>query len=250
MVRLVFRPYTQIRRTICTSVSLRASTRVSSGFTLPRHSSPSFGSRQVCSTQTLHRRSRSVGVGAPFTFIAHAGLPPEYSHTCQTPWSVFLDGSGVPIPSDGAPAARPRKGSRSRTKRHLSQPTRRLICNVKMHCAIRPRRLAVVEKALAQLSRRCEAGHIRVSSCQFQALFNSLFKVLCIFPSRYLFAIGLPPVFSFRWNLPPTSSCNPKQPDSTRTHRADATCHGTGFSPSPIPSSKGFERQARPMATL
>ena len=38
---------------------------------------------------------------------------------------------------------------------------------------------------------------------QFQALFNSLFKVLCIFPSRYLFAIGLPPVFSFRWSLPP-----------------------------------------------
>ena len=49
---------------------------------------------------------------------------------------------------------------------------------------------------------------------QFQALFNSLFKVLCIFPSRYLFAIGLPPVFSFRWNLPPALSCNPKQLDS------------------------------------
>ena len=49
MVRLVFRPYTQVRRTICTSVSLRASTRVSSGFALLRHSSPSFGSRQACS---------------------------------------------------------------------------------------------------------------------------------------------------------------------------------------------------------
>jgi len=44
MVRLVFRPYTHIRRTICTSVSLRASTRVSPGFTLCRHRSPSFGS--------------------------------------------------------------------------------------------------------------------------------------------------------------------------------------------------------------
>jgi hypothetical protein len=38
---------------------------------------------------------------------------------------------------------------------------------------------------------------------QFQALFNSLFKVLFIFPSQYLFAIGLSPVFSLRWNLPP-----------------------------------------------
>ena len=50
MVRLVFRPYTQVRRSICTSESLRASTRVSSGFTLLRHSSPSFGSQHTCST--------------------------------------------------------------------------------------------------------------------------------------------------------------------------------------------------------
>jgi hypothetical protein len=47
MVRLVFRPYTQIRRSICTSEPLRASTRVSSGFALFRHSSPSFGSQQL-----------------------------------------------------------------------------------------------------------------------------------------------------------------------------------------------------------
>ncbi|CAL0301826.1 unnamed protein product [Lupinus luteus] len=40
-------PYTQVRRTICTSVSLRASTRVSPGFAPLRHSSPSFGSRQL-----------------------------------------------------------------------------------------------------------------------------------------------------------------------------------------------------------
>ena len=79
---------------------------------------------------------------------------------------------------------------------------------------------------------------------------NFLFKVLFIFPSRYLFAIGLSPVFSFRWNLPPNSSCNPKQPDSTRTHRKAATRHGTGFSPSPTPCSKGLERRARPITPL
>ena len=43
--------------------------------------------------------------GTPFTFIAHAGLPPGYSHPCQTPWSVFLDGSVVPVPSADIPAA-------------------------------------------------------------------------------------------------------------------------------------------------
>ena len=49
MVRLVFRPYTQLRRSICTSESLRSSTRVSPGFNLARHSSPSFGSQHACS---------------------------------------------------------------------------------------------------------------------------------------------------------------------------------------------------------
>ena len=47
MVRLVFRPYTQVRRSICTSESLRTSTRVSSGFILLWHSSPSFGSQRA-----------------------------------------------------------------------------------------------------------------------------------------------------------------------------------------------------------
>ena len=54
---------------------------------------------------------------------------------------------------------------------------------------------------------------------RFQALFNSLFKVLSIFPSRYLFAIGLSPIFSFRRNLPPNLSCSPKQLDSSKAHR-------------------------------
>ena len=172
--------------------------------------------------------------GTPFTFIAHAGLPPGYSHPCQTPWSVFLDGSVVPVPSAGTARAA-RLGS--------PKPPQRL-------WRARGRGKPAPSKCTAtrRLNRRREAGHNRVSSLRFQALFNSLFKVLCIFPSRYLFAIGLSPIFSFRWNLPPTSSCNPKQPDSTRAHRAAKLRHGTGFSPSPIPCSKGFERRTRPMA--
>ncbi|KAK8700639.1 hypothetical protein V6N13_019029 [Hibiscus sabdariffa] len=57
------------------AVSLRASTRVSSGFAPLRHSSPSFGSRQACS---------------------HSNP----SQKIKTPWSVFQD---VP---DGEPAGR------------------------------------------------------------------------------------------------------------------------------------------------
>ncbi|KAK8621598.1 hypothetical protein V6N13_081031 [Hibiscus sabdariffa] len=60
-------------RTICTLVSLRASTRVSSGFAPLRHSSPSFGSRQACS---------------------HSNP----SQKIKNPWSVFQDGpDGEPI---------------------------------------------------------------------------------------------------------------------------------------------------------
>src|SRR6187399_1867478 len=87
MVRLVFRPYTQIRRTICTSVSLRASTRVSPGFALFRHRSPSFGSQQICSYSNLVQvLDQSIVPQCPrtpvptseayatFTFIAHKGF--------------------------------------------------------------------------------------------------------------------------------------------------------------------------------
>ncbi|CAN6967615.1 unnamed protein product [Brassica rapa subsp. trilocularis] len=65
MVRLVFRPYTQVRRTICTSVSLRASTRVSSGFAPLRHSSPSFGSRQACSHSNPSQKIKTGRMGSP-----------------------------------------------------------------------------------------------------------------------------------------------------------------------------------------
>ena len=54
MVRLVFRPYTQLRRSICTSESLRSSIRLSPDFNLTRHSSPSFGSQHLYSAYSQH----------------------------------------------------------------------------------------------------------------------------------------------------------------------------------------------------
>jgi hypothetical protein len=61
MVRLVFRPYTHVRRTICTSISLRTSIRVSPAFILHKHSSPSFGSQLISSCSTFHKRSDAAG---------------------------------------------------------------------------------------------------------------------------------------------------------------------------------------------
>ena len=60
--------------------------------------------------------------------------------------------------------------------------------------------------------------HPELPSQRFHGLLNSLFKVLFTFPSRYLSAIGLAPVFSLGWSLPPAWGCNPKQPDSTSTN--------------------------------
>ena len=81
---------------------------------------------------------------------------------------------------------------------------------------------------------------------RFQALFNSLFKVLCIFPSRYLFAIGLSPIFSFRRNLPPDLSCSPKQLDSSNEGRTgETTWHERDCHPPWFPVPREFD-QASP----
>ena len=66
MVRLVFRPYTHVRRTICTSVSLRASITVSSDFTLHKHSSPSFGSQHTSSCSATGRTHIARPAVRPF----------------------------------------------------------------------------------------------------------------------------------------------------------------------------------------
>ena len=99
MVRLVFRPYTQVSRTICTSVSLRASIRVSPDFTLLMHSSPSFGSKQLssCSYPSKNLRDgRCCQVNLwhlELTFITLMSFSLANLLSCLTPWSVFQDGS-------------------------------------------------------------------------------------------------------------------------------------------------------------
>ena len=72
-----------------------------------------------------------------------------------------------------------------------------------------PFRDALLDFRSARPPLQTESSRHRISrahpftSEQFHVLLNSLFKVLCNFPSRYLFAIGLTAVFSLRWSLPP-----------------------------------------------
>jgi hypothetical protein len=57
--------------------------------------------------------------------------------------------------------------------------------------------------------------------------FNSLFKVLFIFPSWYLCTIGLEPLFSFGWNLPPHLRSSPEERDFKRAHHAQRIAHAS-----------------------
>ncbi len=109
MVRLVFRPYTRIRRSICTSEPLRASTMVSRGFALSEHRSPSFGSCATCSESVRpqladrpwlpdtamalspHRKGANADPSLSLRLIAYEQL--DDLQATQTPWSVFQDGS-------------------------------------------------------------------------------------------------------------------------------------------------------------
>ena len=75
---------------------------------------------------------------------------------------------------------------------------------------------------------------------QFHVLFNPLFKVLFIFRSLYLCAIGLWPVFSFRRNLPPVLSSIPKLLDSSKGPYRGSGTRYTGLSPSKVPHSSGL----------
>ena len=89
------------------------------------------------------------------------------------------------------------------------------------------------------------AGPHPLPSRQFQALFDSLFKVLFIFPSRYLFAIGLSPVFSLGRNLPPYWGCIPKQPDSQTAPRgATGSGHNGALTLSGAPFQGTWARSA------
>jgi len=65
--------------------------------------------------------------------------------------------------------------------------------------------------------------------------FHPLFKVFFIFPSRYLFAIGLPLVFRLRWSLPPIRAAFSSYPTRLKQCRTRNSCEcWTGLSPSPV----------------
>ena len=136
------------------------------------------------------------------------GFPPTGSHTCWTPWSVFQDGPHGSI----APAASPRRSPEGVAVRRA---VRASVAPAACHGGTTPTRVPPAQPLLTSPA-RCRvsqepgppkpAGHSCLpcaSPSTISSTFNSLSKVLFIFPSRYLFAIGNPAVFSLGWSLPP-----------------------------------------------
>ncbi|KAK7321977.1 hypothetical protein VNO80_35283 [Phaseolus coccineus] len=245
-------------RTICTSVSLRASTRVSSGFAPLRHSSPSFGSRQVCShsnpSQKIRVGRRCNPQGDPTNQLPCAlrVYSPVDSHTCQTPWSVFQDGpNGEPTGRRPESAHVPRHAMRRALPSTIATMTSpRAFQQPGLGPPLQSASVNVPSRSADRLTPfHIRPGHIAgphpLPSRQFQALFDSLFKVLFIFPSRYLFAIGLSPVFSLGRNLPPDWGCIPKQPDSPTAPRgATGSGHNGALTLSGAPFQGTWARSA------
>ena len=118
--------------------------------------------------------------------------------------------------------ARPQRAHRWSAERHTLSRTERQLALTARHA----------QHATFMIHRRHQWLYPFPSE-RFHVLLNSLFKVLCNFPSRYLFAIGLTVMFSLRWGLPPASSCTPKQPDSPST-TTNAPRTRTGLAPSPV----------------
>ncbi|KAG5070684.1 hypothetical protein JHK84_057338 [Glycine max] len=176
---------------------------------------------------------------------------PVDSHTCQTPWSVFQDGP------NGEPTGRrqERAGAEARQGRALPSTIAMMTSpRAYQQPGLGPPSQSASVNVPSRSADRLSPFHIRpghiagphpLPSRQFQALFDSLFKVLFIFPSRYLFAIGLSPVFSLGRNLPPDWGCIPKQPDSPTAPRgATGSGHDGALTLSGAPFQGTWARSA------
>uniref|UniRef100_A0A6N2KAB0 Senescence-associated protein n=1 Tax=Salix viminalis TaxID=40686 RepID=A0A6N2KAB0_SALVM len=172
-------------------------------------------------TRTLLRRSRSVGGATlegipPVSFLAPYGFTRPLTRT-----HVRLLGPCFKTGRMGSPQADARSAHSTIAATASPQAFQRP--------GLRPPPRSASVHAPSRSADRLSPFHIRpgriagpIHFPTIQALFDSLFKVLFIFPSRYLFAIGLSPIFSLGRNLPPDWGCIPKQPDSQTAPRGAA----------------------------
>ncbi|PHT27838.1 hypothetical protein CQW23_32547 [Capsicum baccatum] len=170
------------------------------------HSSPSFGSRQVCShsnpSQKIKVGRRCTPQGGPTNQLCCTlrVYSPVDTHTCQTAWSVFEDGS------NGEPTGQLSERADAEARQRHTLPA--TIEETAFHERIKspgfgrpliyagPRPVTIsgpAHRRSTSFSGRIAGPH-PLPSRQFQALFDSLFKVLFIFPSRVRAQRGSHPI--------------------------------------------------------
>jgi hypothetical protein len=253
MVRLVFRPYTQVRRTICTSVSLRTSTRVSSGFAPLRHSSPSFGSRQACShsnpSQKIKVGRRCTPRGDPASQLPYALRVywPVDSHTCQTPWSVFQDGSnGEPTgrrPEHAGAEAR-RDGAcclpRSRRRRLHGLTKARAWAATPIRVGPRPEPIGGPALDRSASDRGASPAPIRFPPDNFKHSLTLFSKSFSSFPRGTCSLSVSRPYLALDGIYRPLWAAFPNNPTRRQRLVVRQGPGTTGLSPSPAPLSRGL----------
>ncbi|KAI9099623.1 hypothetical protein K1719_024628 [Acacia pycnantha] len=208
-------------------------------------------------TRTLHRRSRSVGGAThegipPVSFLAPYGFTRPLTRThVRLLGPCFKTGRMGSSQADAGSAQVPRHAVTARAASHdrgddvsAGISTARAWAAAAIRVGPRPESIGGPALTVPHPTRAHRQPH-PLPSRQFQALFDSLFKVLFIFPSRYLFAIGLSPVFSLGRNLPPDWGCIPKQPDSPTAPRgATGSGHDGALTLSGAPFQGTWARSA------
>ena len=245
MVRLVFRPYTQVSRTICTSVSLWTSIRVSPDFILLMHSSPSFGSYQISSFSYLSQKIMD-GCSCPLRLTTYTYFRYAYGFSTRRLWYVIDSLVRVSrrvyrrrfVRIAKAPHAQPSPTARLKSSQLFAQPARHPnFCWQRTFLRFQVRPCESFPFCIRQSCPTLANAHSFLLN-GFKS-FNPLFKVLFIFPSQYLFAIGFPSIFSLGGSLSPNLGSNPKLPDSTRQFIRLLARRIRGFHPlrRPFPST-------------
>ena len=182
-----------------------------------------------------HLRSLSlrVGVWHPNTRIRGRLLGPCFKTGRRRPLRQHPCGVRVPRPGTGHGAA----GYKHSLRSHIPPafiPRAEPMLACARQSAPGPR---------AWVTCRAQVWSRALPFQQFHVLFNPLSKVLFIFRSLYLCAIGLWPVFSFRRHIPPTLSSIPKLLDSSKEPYAGLASDLTGLSPSVASRSRELGRR-------
>jgi hypothetical protein len=131
--------------------------------------------------------------------IAYCGSPKPQSYRQQASIQDWENGQHTNSKWHREPQSQPLQTRRSINKARRPLHSQHAYTTAKID--VDPH--AEKNTASKQLNLRTHDWFQTLPYWQFHILFNSLFKVLFIFPSRYLFTIGLTQIFSLRWYLPP-----------------------------------------------